>query len=219
MKMNFCTACGNPRAEDHKFCVYCGTRFQTDPSTEGRSGRNEESSNYITAAAEDFRRADIVEFPLPESENVLDLAGLAPGLYRISGGTWDLWDEKGEFHGEGFAHDLGWGLIRIQEARTLKVVLPDSQRSLRLLPIHACPAIHVIERQLVNGRYRVGVDIRPGRYRIDDRATSNGEFVYRTFNDKFECLEDEFGHDAELTIDADLFAFEFSGTLREVPTK
>lgn len=78
-------------------------------------------------------------------------------------------------------------------------------------------AIHVIERQLVNGRYLVGVDIRPGRYRIDDRSTPYGQFVYRTYNAQLECLDDEDGHDAELTIEADLFAFEFQETLRELP--
>jgi len=216
--MNFCTACGNLRAEDHKFCVHCGVQFQADPSTQGHSRENEEFANYIPAA-ENFPWADIVEFPLPESKNVVDLIGLDPGLYRISGGTWDLWDDEGEFHSEGFAHGLGWGLIRIQEARTLKVMFPDSQRNLRLLPVHAYPAIPVIERELTNGMYLVGVDIRPGRYRISGHSASDGEFVYRTYNAQFECLADEFGHDAELTIEADLFAFEFSGTLRELPNK
>jgi hypothetical protein len=173
----------------------------------------------------------VTRLPLTEKGSVMILSEVPPGLYRISGGDWYMWEADLDRQMERAMEESAWSLILIQSGHEELALAKDvTGDGLRIVSVEEWPSIPVLEAGLVSGTYLVGPDIPRGRYRafpVDPESEDVWDLwsryvSYKTYDADFTCLEEYDGASEEssvegapieIVLDESVFAIDLWGRL------
>lgn len=211
----FCTQCGSA-SDGNRFCTNCGHQMLGEASatsadgsrpatTLGGSRRIGEASTPVGSQAPDSQSATAEGPDFGDGEWIVG-SEIRPGLYRFSG-TMSRQDASGQLIDIEVAYN-GLGLCKVLPSDDTVTVMGWATRADRYGPFD------VLEHRPADGKYLVGIDIAPGRYRL----SSHDDLASWTTWDRNMNIIDIRNNAGNilLQLDASVFAVTIYGTLQAV---
>ena len=179
---------------------------QPAASTSQPRVRDTPSAELSTEAAPVTSTAPEPAIEIIESGTYLVPSEFEPGVYRVSG-YWARLDSELEIIDNDIVSENGLGLLVVGPSDSY-VEISGEAASLDEVPV-----VDPLLMGFTEGTYIVGVDMRPGRYRVSDP-----EYAYAARLDRSLSLIDNEGNSGSviIVVKSTDFAFSFSGALSAI---